>query len=100
MHDVAVALHVAEVVHVHRPAGADAPKIVAAEVDQHQVLGALLRVGQQSLLQRQVGLARGAARQRAGDRPRLGHLAGDAHQHLRRRADQRALARAQQEHVR
>src|ERR1041385_5344807 len=100
MHDVAVALDVAEVSDLDRAAGADAPEIVAAEVDEHEVLGALFRVDEKALLELEVGLARGAARQRAGDGARLHVVAGDAHQHLRRRADQRALRGAQQEHVR
>ena len=52
------------------PSARDAADVVAAEVDQHDVLGALLRVGQQLLRQRAVLLRRRAARARAGDRPR------------------------------
>ena len=46
----------------------DAADIVAAEIEQHQMLGALLRIGEQLLLQRLVLVRRGAAPPRAGDR--------------------------------
>jgi hypothetical protein len=47
----------------------DAADVVARQVDQHQVLGALLRVGLQFGGQLRVLLRRGAARPRAGQRP-------------------------------
>ena len=40
----------------------DAADVVAAEVDQHDVLGALLRIGQQFLGERAILLGRRAAR--------------------------------------
>ena len=86
------------------PGRADPAEVVAAEVDEHHVLGALLRVGEQLGGQRGVLLGRRAARHRAGrrvhDRPRAGH----GHQRLRRAADdvvRRLVAgEAQQVHVR
>ena len=51
---------------------AHAAEVVAAEVDQHHVLGALLRVGEQRLGLAPVLLLVGTAGVRAGDRPRLG----------------------------
>ena len=68
MHDVAVAADVHELDHLDRARPADPAQVVAAEVDQHHVLGALLGVGQQLGLQRGVLGRRRAARLGAGDR--------------------------------
>ncbi len=46
MHDVAVALDVPIFGDPHRARLADSTEIVAAEVDEHQMLGILLLVGQ------------------------------------------------------
>ena len=51
MHDVAVAADVHELDHLDRARPADPTQIVAAQVDQHHVLGPLLRVGEQFRLQ-------------------------------------------------
>ncbi len=64
VHDVAVALDVAVVLDAHGARLADPAQVVAAEVDQHQVLGAFLLVRQQLLLEQQVlflGLRRATA---------------------------------------
>ena len=78
----------------------DAADVVAAEVEQHQVLGALLRIGEQLVLERLV-LVRGlAARARAGDRAD-GHVAvAHAHQDLRARAGDREAAEVEEEQER
>jgi len=55
---------------------------VAAQVDQHQVLGALLRVGQQLGIECRVGLGRGAALAGAGDGPHGELAALQPHQDL------------------
>jgi hypothetical protein len=47
VHDVAVAPHVHELDDVDRAGAADPLEVVAAEVDEHDVLGALLGVGEQ-----------------------------------------------------
>ena len=46
----------------------DAADIVAAEIEQHQMLGALLRIGEKLRLERLVLVRRRAAPPRAGDR--------------------------------
>ena len=46
----------------------DAADIVAAEIEQHQMLGAFLRIGEEFGFQRLVLVRRRAARARAGDR--------------------------------
>src|SRR5699024_4480422 len=59
--DVGEALQVHEVPHHHGAGGAELLQIVAGEVDQHQVLGALLRVGEQLCAERLVLLRGGPA---------------------------------------
>ena len=68
VHDVAVALDAHEVDDLDGPPVAHATEVVAPEVDEHQVLGALLLVGEQLLGERVVLLGRRPAPARAGDR--------------------------------
>ncbi len=68
MHHLAVALDEELVGDLDGADLGDAADIVAAEVEQHQVLGALLRIGQQLGFERLVLVRRRAARTRAGDR--------------------------------
>ncbi len=68
------------------------PDIVAAEVEQHQVLRPLLRVGQQFGLQRLVFLTRRPAPPGAGQRPDRHRAVAQPHQHLRRGPDDREPA--------
>ena len=65
----------------------DPADIVAAEIEQHQVLGALLRVGEQALRMGAVLRRRRAARPRAGDRPDRHLAVAHPHEDLGRRAD-------------
>ena len=68
MHHLAVALDEELVGDLDGADLGDAADVVAAEIEQHQVLGALLRIGQQFGFERLVLVRRGAARARAGDR--------------------------------
>ena len=68
VHDVAVALDLHELDHLDVPGSQTRPQVVAAEVDEHHVLGPLLGVGEQVLGQRCVVLRGLAARPGAGDR--------------------------------
>ena len=68
VHDVAVPLDAHEVDDLDGARHADPAEVVAGQVDEHHVLGALLRVGEQLLGERGVLLRRGAARPGAGDR--------------------------------
>ena len=68
VHHVAVALDHEGLGHLDRADLRDATDVVARQVDQHHVLGALLRVGQQFDLGRLVLLGRGTARTGAGQR--------------------------------
>ena len=79
---------------------ADAAEVVAAEVDEHHVLGALLLVGQQLRGDRDVLLGVGAARARAGDRARRDAAAGDGQQRLGAGAGDLEVAEVEEVHVR
>ena len=70
MHDVAVGLDLHQLVDDHAAVLAHAPEVVATEVDEHHVLGALLLVGEQ--LQRDPPVLLGARPARTGARDRLG----------------------------
>ena len=50
VHDMAVALDGTVGLDVHATGTSDAPEVVAREVDEHDVLGVLLRIGAQLLL--------------------------------------------------
>ena len=81
------------------PVLADAADVVAAEIDEHDVLGALLLVALQLLGQPHVLFVVAPARPRARNRVRLDARPFDAHQHLRRRADDRHAAHPDEIHV-
>ena len=93
--------------HLHQPVDADgagprdAADVVAAEVDQHHVLGALLQVAEQLSLQPRVFSRVRAAAARAGQRPGLDAPALDLHELLGRSAHHVAVApEGEEEHVR
>ena len=95
MHDVAVALHLHHVGQLHRGEVGDPADVVAAEIDKHDVLGALLRVGEQFRRQGAVlGLVL-AARSGAGERSDRHEAVLDAHEDLGRTADQAEVAERQ-----
>ena len=74
------------------PGARHAPEVVAAEVDEHDVLGALLLVGEQVGAQAAVLGGGRAARARAGERAREHRVALDAHERLGARAHERHVA--------
>jgi hypothetical protein len=82
VHDVRVALDAHEVGDLDAAGAADAAQVVAAEVDEHDVLGALLGVGGELDGERVVLGRRGATAAGAGDRARLDAAALGAHQAL------------------
>ncbi len=67
VHDVGVPLHRAQRGDLHRADRRDAPDVVAAQVDEHHVLGVLLGVGAQLGLEPRVLGRVGAAPAGAGD---------------------------------
>ena len=68
MHDLAVALDEELVGDFDGADLGDAADVVAAEIEQHQMLGALLGIGEKLGLERLILVRRGAAPARAGDR--------------------------------
>ena len=101
VHDVRIPLDLHHVGELHRLVVGDAADVVASQVDQHDVLGALLGVGQQLLGQRAVlGLVapRGAACPASGRIVTMPVL--DPHQDLGRAADQGEIAERQVEEER
>ncbi len=78
----------------------DAADVVAREVDQHDVLGAFLRVLAQLCRHQAIVLLGPAAEPGAGDRAADHATAEHLHHRLGRRADERGLLVAQEVHVR
>ena len=101
MHDVAEPLDHKTLGHAHAAELCHAAHVVAAEIDQHQVLGAFLGVGQQRALERQVLGPVDAAAAGAGERPDGDDALADPHQDLGARPHDRETLRigGQLEHV-
>ncbi len=100
MHHVRVALDHHQLVDAHRPGPAHRAQIVAREIDQHHVLRALFRIGEQFLGDPSVAFVVAAARPGAGERTDARGRAVEPHQELRRRAEHRAPVVLDEEHVR
>ena len=89
-----------ELAHADGPGARHAADVIAREVDEHDVLGALL-VGCAELgLHRDILGLVAPARPRAGDRIHHDTPVLDAHERLGRRADERGPRDVDQEHVR
>ena len=100
MHHVAVALDDHLFSELHRAGLGDPADIVAAEVDQHQVLGDFLRVGQQVGFEPPVLVRRLAAHPGAGDRPHGDFVAVDANQNFRAGTDDVVIVEIQAVQIR
>ena len=100
MHDVAVAFDEELVGDRHAADLRDAADVVAAEIEQHQMLGAFLRIGEQFDFQRLVLVRRGAARARPGDRADRHLVAGDLDQDFRARTRDREGAEIEEVQIR
>ena len=83
-----------------RAVAGDPAHVVSAQVDQHHVLGTLLRIGQQFFGQPAVFLFGRAAPPGAGQRADGDLPVDDAHHHFRRTAHQGDAGRADVEHER
>ena len=94
------ALQPHELRHADRSVFTDAADVVAPEVDEHHVLGALLFVALELFGQPHVFFVAASARPRPRNRMRLDPRTFDAHEHLRRRADHRHAAHSDEIHVR
>ena len=84
----------------HAAGLADAANVVAPQVDQHQMLGALFRIGQQFGLKRGIFGCVVTTATRAGNRAHGDFFIFQTHQNFRRRADHLHLAQIKEEHVR
>ena len=100
MDQVRVGLDGHERLHLDGAELADAAEVVAAEVDEHHVLGALLLVGEQVGGDRLVLLGVAAARAGARDRAGRRAAAGDGHERLGRGADDLEVLEVEEVHVR
>ncbi len=98
MHDVAVALDRHDVGHFDAAVAGNAADVVAAQVDQHHVLGPFLGIGQQFFGQPAVFFFVGSAGTRAGQRANGNPATDDADHDFRRAADQRHPGRAKIKH--
>jgi hypothetical protein len=78
---------------------AHAPEVVAAEIDEHDVLGTFLRILEQLLCAAPVLLIGAAARIRAGDWSRLDATLGDLDQRLRGGPRDLEVAEVEEVHV-
>src|SRR5687768_16398966 len=78
---------------------ADPPEVVAGEVDEHDVLGALLRVGREARRESFVFLRVGPPTDRARDRTHLCRAAAAPDEHLRGGSENRGLAGLEEEEV-
>ena len=100
MHHVRVALDRHLLGHRHAADFSDAADIVAAEVEQHHMLGALLRIGGKLRRERLIGITGCAAGPRSGNRAQRDRRSFLAHEDLRRCADDMEIAKIIIEHVR
>src|ERR1700722_15331740 len=87
VHHVRIALDEHQPLWLDRAVFADAAQIVAPEIDQHDVLGTLLRIGQQRGFEIAVLFFRPAAWTRSRERTIGGLALLDFDQHFRRAAD-------------
>ena len=89
-----VALRLHEALDAHRAGDADAREVIAAEIDEHDVLGAIFLRREQRLC---IALA---GRDRPGDRVQRGACALAFHDCLGRRADECDIVELEEEQVR
>jgi hypothetical protein len=85
---------------MHRAGLRDAAQIVARQVDEHDVLGVFLGIGQQLFLQQAVVDGVATARSSARDRTHRCATARQLHQRFGRRADDGRVAELAEVHIR
>jgi len=96
MHHMRIALDEELVGHRDRTDLRHAADIVAAKVDQHQMLGALLLIGEELFRETPVLLGRRTARARSGDRPDRHFAVPQADEDLGARPDDRKAGELQE----
>ncbi len=99
MHHMRVTLDDHLVGELHAAHFSDAAHVVATQIDEHEMLGKLLRIGEQVLLQGLVFRFVGPALARAGDGAHGDRAVFQAHQDLRRGADHVEALQVQVIHV-
>ena len=99
MNDMGIFFRVHHLLDPHRTGRGHPAHVVAAQIDEHDVLGALLGIGKQIRDELFVLLIVPAARPRAGNGTHLQAAVFHAHEHFRRRADHRGVAQRQEIHV-
>ena len=92
VHDMAEAFDTEAFGDFHRAKRGNPANIVAAEIEQHQMLGTLFRVGEQFAFEGLVFLMGFAAPSRAGKRADGDDIIAQAHQDFRRTAHHRKAA--------
>ena len=96
MHHLAEALDRELIGHLNRGCPRDAADVVAAQIEQHQMLGAFLLIRQQFGFERLVLLERRAARPRAGEWANGHGALAHSHQDFRARANDREAAEVEE----
>ena len=99
MHHVAVVLDGHELLHLDASVLAHAPEVVAAQVDEHHVLGALLLIGEQLGGHGPVLVGVGPAGAGTGDRTRADAAAVDGDQRLGTGAGDLEVPEVQEVHI-
>jgi len=84
VHDLGIAFHLHVLVGLHRSVLGHPPDVVATEIDEHDVLGALFLVGPELLFELPILVGASPPRPRARDRPHLDDAVGAPHQRLGR----------------
>jgi hypothetical protein len=100
VHHVGVAFHEHDFLGAHARKLAHPPDVVAAQVDQHDVLGSLFLIGAQFFLESLVLVLGFAARARSGDRPVFDVAPSNLDEHFGRRAEDGRIAHTEVVHVR
>ena len=100
VHDLAVALDEELIGDFDRADLGDAADIVAAEIEQHQMLGAFLGIGEKLSLERLILVRRRAAPARAGDRADGDGAAGRLDQNFGARSGDREAAEIEKIQIR
>jgi len=88
MEHVGVPLHDHEIGNPHAAESCHPPNVVPSEIDEHEMLGAFLLVGQQLARQPRVRFSASTARPRPGDRPHRHAAVTKPHEELGRAAHQ------------
>ena len=100
MHDVRIALDGKKLFHLHRAVLAHAAQVIAPQIHEHDVFGALFGVGAEFGFEAQVFFFVAAARTRSGDGPVEDVAALHLDEHFRGAANDGNVSEAQKKHVR